>query len=120
MIRTVLLLASLCVCTSLYAKPPEGKGNQPTVDNHFPMQLPSGLQKKVERGGALPPGWQKKLKKGSVLDADLYERAEPVSSSIRAKLPLGSKGSIDLRLETSVIRIKAGSHEIEAVFDIKL
>ena len=116
----VLLFVSLCMSTLLYAKPPEGKGNNYRVDNHFPMELPSGLQKKVERGGSLPPGWQKKLKKGSILDAELYGRAEPVNSAIRAKLPLGDKGSIDLRLETTVIRIKAGSHEIEAIFDIKL
>lgn len=116
----IVLFIGLCMSTSLYAKPPEGKGNQPRVDNHFPMELPSGLQKKISRGGSLPPGWQKKLEKGSILDDELFERAEPVSSSIRATLPLGDQGSIDLRLETKVIRLKAGSHEIEAIFDIKL
>ncbi|MCK5639999.1 MAG: hypothetical protein KAJ19_04355 [Gammaproteobacteria bacterium] len=116
----MLLVIGLCASPSLYAKPPEGKGHYPRVENHFPVQLPSGLKKKVSRGGSLPPGWQKKLKKGSVLDEALYEYAEPVSSSIRAKIPIGNKDSIDIRLDTKVIRLKAGSHEIEAIFDIEL
>ena len=31
-------------------------------------ELPSGLQKKLERGGTLPPGWQDKLAKGQIVD----------------------------------------------------
>lgn len=105
------LLAMLAVAAApVQAKKPHG-------DN---SSLPKGLQKKVARGGELPPGWQKKLQKGEVLDRAVVSRGGPVSAKIKATLPLGTKGSVDITLDSKVIRMDPVTRKVLDVFKIRL
>lgn len=105
----VLALAGLLVSPA-YADPPAHARNH---------GLPPGLQKKMERGGTLPPGWQRKLHRGSVLDPEVYDMSRPVDASVRAQLPLGPQGTVDIQVEDKVIRISVASRVIQAVFDVR-
>jgi len=78
--------------------------------------LPPGLQKKLDRGGELPPGWQRKLRKGQVLDARVYELSKPIDDALRAKLPLGPNGTVDLKIEGKIVRIYQATRIIQEVF----
>jgi len=80
--------------------------------------LPPGLQKKMERGGRLPPGWERKLKKGTVLDPQVYEMAVPVSDSMHVSVPVGPRGTLDLRVEGKIVRIYKATRIIQAVFNV--
>lgn len=109
-IRLFVPLLAALLCVPALAKDNRGQqGEEP---------LPPGLQKKVERGGRLPPGWQMKLQRGRVLEPDLYRLGEPVSAELRVKLPVGPAGSVEIRLESKIVRINRASHEILDVFDI--
>ncbi len=82
-------------------------------------RLPPGVQKKVDRGGSLPPGWEKKLKKGAILDLEVYRHGQPVSSAMKARLPIGDKGTIDIRVEGKIIRLYKATRTIVDVFNPK-
>lgn len=86
-------------------------------DHASGKQLPPGLQKKMNRGGALPPGWEKKLKKGEVIDREIYEASEPVSDSLTVKLPARPSGTVDIRIEGKIVRIYKATRIIQAVFE---
>lgn len=80
-------------------------------------QLPSGLQKKLARGGDLPPGWHRKLAKGDVFPQDLYSKA--------TRLPKHWGKNIDNRhddewllLEDKIIRVVQGQGTILDIIDI--
>lgn len=83
-------------------------------------ELPAGLQKKADNGGALPSGWQKRLKKGEVLEPEVVKQGRPVSEKVRAALPVGAKGSIDLTLDGKVIRLDEKTRKVLDVFEVKL
>ncbi|MEN8169326.1 MAG: hypothetical protein ABFS08_03800 [Pseudomonadota bacterium] len=105
------LLAMLAVAAApVHAKKPGSEESS----------LPKGLQKKVARGGQLPPGWEKKLKKGAVLDPAVVSHGTPVSAKLRATLPLGSKGSVDITLDGRVIRLHEKTRQVLNVFDVRL
>jgi hypothetical protein len=108
--RNTILLAILGAALAMPAyadKPDHAKGKS----------LPPGLQKKIERGGTLPPGWERKLRKGSVLDPQVYAAAVPIDDSMRVHLPVGPKGTVDLRVEDKIIRIYVATRIIQAVFN---
>lgn len=110
-LSSLALLAALAVAaTPLHAKKPDGDASD----------LPKGMQKKVAKGGALPPGWEKKLHKGAVLDKAVVDHGKPVSSAIRASLPIGRKGSIDITLDGKVVRLDKATRKVLDVFEVKL
>ena len=106
---------SLLVMLAVAATPVQAKKPQ---DDH--SSLPKGLQKKVDRGGELPPGWQKKLQKGEVLDRAVVSSGGPVSAKIKATLPLGTKGSVEITLDGKVIRLDPVTRKVLDVFRIRL
>ena len=105
-----LLSAFSLVVTPVHAKKPGSEGTE----------LPSGLQKKAANGGELPPGWQKKLQKGAVLEPEVVKQGKAVPDGVRARLPVGERGSVDVTLDGKVIRLEEKTRKILDVFDVKL
>lgn len=108
---SLLLAIALGAGVPAYAKKPQEEASS---------QLPKGLQKKAARGGELPPGWEKKLKKGEVLDQAVVSHGTPVPDGVRLKLPVGSRGSVDITLDGKVIRLEEASRKVLDVFEMKL
>jgi len=82
--------------------------------------LPHGMQKKLERTGELPPGWEKKVQVGNVLDPYLYERSSRLSGDLAARLPSRPEGTIDVRLQDRVVRLREQDRRITDVFQLNL
>jgi hypothetical protein len=82
-------------------------------------KLPPGLQKKLARGGELPPGWQKKVERGEVLDAEVYEHAQPVPVDLARRLPPQPQGTIIVTVEGKLMRLIEATRTILDVFDIR-
>lgn len=111
--RALVSAITLAAMLSVMATPSHAK--QPTDES-----MPRGLQKKVARGGELPPGWQSKLQKGAVLEQAVVDHGKAVSPELKARLPLGDKGSVDITLDGKVIRLHEKTRQILDVFEVKL
>ncbi len=72
--------------------------------------LPSGLQKKVERGGELPPGWETKLKAGEVLDEQVYAKGKVIK-------PVDKKGDELIRVEDKILKVHKQTREVREIID---
>lgn len=105
---SLLAAASLVFTLQVEAKPPQGDSSA----------LPPGLQKKAARGGQLPTGWERKLQVGRPLERGLYDSSRPVSSTLRAQLPAGRSGTVEVRLEGKVVRLMKATHEIVEIFEV--
>ena len=70
-------------------------------------ELPSGLQKKLERGGTLPPGWQDKLAKGQIIDQSILGNGMIVTG----KYPR-IKNTEVYEVENKIFRIHRDTKEI--------
>ncbi|WP_428025195.1 hypothetical protein [Arcobacter sp.] len=70
--------------------------------------IPSGLQKKVQKGKPLPPGWQKKIAKGEVLDLKTLSTAKIVYSTKYPKI----NGTKIYELENKIFRVMSATREI--------
>jgi hypothetical protein len=81
-------------------------------------RLPSGLAKKVARGGKLPPGWQDKMVKGQPIPAEVYEHCESLPKEVAIRLPVPPVGTVLVTVDGKVARILEATHEILDVFDI--
>lgn len=111
--HSAALFILLCLAMVIPAQ-----AKNPHNGNDSLESLPPGLQKKVARGGQLPPGWERKLQVGEPLDAELYRQSEPVTSAIKASLPVGPSGTVEVRLEGKVVRLLEATREIVDVFDL--
>nr|WP_067295742.1 hypothetical protein [Marinobacterium profundum] len=80
--------------------------------------LPSGLQKKLDRGGELPPGWQKKVTRGEVLEPDLIRHAQRLPADLNQRLRGYDAGTELLLLEDRVVRVATGQGTVLDVIDI--
>ncbi len=109
--KMIAALVAALLCAPAIAKNDMG--------DHGAKKLSPGMEKKVSRGGQLPPGWEKRLQKGKPLASDLYSRAQPVTDTMRVKLPVGPTGSVEIRLEGKIVRLHKATHEILDVFDIR-
>lgn len=70
-------------------------------------ELPSGLEKKLERGGTLPPGWQNKLAKGQIIDQNILGNG----SIVTGKYPR-IKNTEVYEVENKIFRIHRDTKEI--------
>lgn len=84
------------------------KDSKQKVEKHQHKKLPPGLQKKLDRGGALPPGWQKKLARGEILDQRVYSHAIRVTSHSHSHI----EGTIIIRIDDRLIRLYEATREI--------
>jgi hypothetical protein len=96
---TVLVSIGLLM-SPLYANSDSGKAKP----------LPSGLQKKLDKGQSLPPGWQKKLIVGERLDSSIYQQGDVV-------VPLDSKGLLTISLEGKLVRLVKATQEIVEILE---
>lgn len=73
-------------------------------------RLPSGLEKKLERGKTLPPGWQKKMAVGEVLDREIYQQGKVVHEDRKGAF-------ITIAVEGKFIRLIKNTREIVEILD---
>lgn len=78
-------------------------------DNTKP--LPSGLQKKLDRGGTLPPGWERRLVRGQVMEESIYRESEIV-------IPVDRDGLLTVRVEGKLIKLIEATREIIEVVEL--
>lgn len=82
--------------------------------------LPPGLARNVARGGELPPGWQKKCVQGAIMPVEIFKLCHPLPRELVVKLPAPPPGTILVAIDGSVVRLHKETHEIHAVFDVRL
>jgi hypothetical protein len=111
---SLMVLAGLLLVAPVQAKNPHDDAGYQGGQS----DLPPGLQKKVARGGSLPPGWQRKLQIGEPLEEGLYQRSRPVSDTLKASLPAGPAGTIEVKLEGKVVRLYEATREILDIFEL--
>lgn len=92
----IAMLGLLLVANPVAAKDDKAKGSR---------ELPPGLQKKVERGGALPPGWEKKVEVGKPIEAEIYQHREVV-------VPVDEKGLITVTIGGKLLRLREATREV--------
>jgi hypothetical protein len=81
-----------------------GMGSFSYAKDNKERNLPPGLQKKTDRGESLPPGWQKKLVVGDVLEEDIYEQGNLITTD--------SNGLITISIEGKLVKLIKDTREI--------
>lgn len=90
-----------------------GEGNQGVS-----KRLPSGLAKKLQRGGELPPGWQMKFQRGEVVDAETYRRAEKLPTELLSRITGREDAGELLQVGDRILRVSEGRGTILDVIDL--
>ncbi len=91
--------------------------NDKSGKKHKQKSLPSGLRKKLERGGELPPGWQKKVERGEVLDEDIYfNHTRSLPEEILRRLPTDPVGTSIKQIDDRIVRVMDDTRTILDVF----
>ncbi len=97
----IAMLGLLFILNPAVAKDDKDKGSR---------ELPPGLQKKVQRGGALPPGWEKKVQVGQPIEAEVYQHREVV-------VPVDDKGLVTVTIGGKLIRLYEATREVVEILE---